>query len=141
MQNWLGGDPKTGIPGSRTWTSPSKYGPYYQKTSQLRVPVNTFVFLDEREDAINWGNFYADMAGYSPRNPTQYMLADMPGTYHGNACGFSFADGHSELRRWRDARTAPPVKYQSLIFDGYTETPSPGNPDVAWLQDHSTRPK
>jgi len=103
-----------------------------------------FVFMDEREDAINWGNFYTDMAGYptstKPGNAGAYMLADLPGAYHNNAGGFSFADGHSEIKRWRDGRTVPPLHHGTLVFDGSTETPSPRNPDVAWLQDHTTRP-
>ena len=32
------------------------------------------------------------------------------------------------------------MKCQSLIFDGTTETPSPRDVDVAWLQERSTRP-
>src|SRR5665811_1732693 len=38
----------------------------YLKSSDLNVPGpdKIFVFLDEREDAINWGNFYTDMSGY-----------------------------------------------------------------------------
>jgi prepilin-type N-terminal cleavage/methylation domain-containing protein/prepilin-type processing-associated H-X9-DG protein len=136
MNLWLGGF---------YGTMPSAWGPYicYKKTSDLAVPgpLKIFVFMDEREDAINWGNFYTVMNGYGPPpNPVSYMLADMPGIYHNRACGFSFADGHSEIKKWLDARTAPPQKRQTLIFDGSTETPSPRNVDVAWLQDHSTRP-
>ncbi len=117
----------------------------YKKYTEINPPDKIFVFLDEREDAINWGNFYTDMAGYpnlsgAGANPGAYMLYDMPGIYHGNACGFSFADNHSELRKWRDPRTFPPMKYESLIFDGSTPTASPNNVDVAWLQDHSSRP-
>ena len=116
----------------------------YNKTSDLNVPgpARIFVFLDEREDAINWGNFYTDMAGYSTGKPSggSYMLADLPAFYHGNSCGFSFADGHSELKRWLDARTMPPLKHESLVFNGSTETASPYNQDVAWLQDKATRP-
>jgi prepilin-type N-terminal cleavage/methylation domain-containing protein/prepilin-type processing-associated H-X9-DG protein len=113
----------------------------YRKYSDLNIPgaAKVFVFLDEREDVVNWGNFWTEMAGNSPPNPALYVFADMPGAYHGNACGFSFADGHSELKRWRDPRTMPPVKHE--VFFNWIETPSPGNPDVAWLQDHSTRPK
>ena len=116
----------------------------YRKHTEMNQPDKIFVFLDEREDAINWGNFYTDMKGYptlsAAGNPAAYMLADMPGIYHGNACGFSFADNHAEIRKWKDPRTFPPMKYQSLIFDGSTETPSPRNVDVAWLQERSTRP-
>ena len=118
----------------------------YKKYSDLNLPgpEKVFVFVDEREDAINWGNFYTDMSGYptlsTAGNSAAYMLADMPGTYHGNGCGFSFADNHTELKKWRDSRTSPPLNKGSLIFDRHNETPSPGNPDVAWLQDRSTRP-
>ena len=141
MNLYLGGfyGTGTGVFDDKTWR-------IYRKTGDLNVPGPTkiFVFLDEREDAINWGNFYTDMKGYptltSAGNAADYMLADMPGIYHGNACGFSFADNHAELRKWKDPRTTPPLKPEQLIFDGTTETASPRNPDVAWLQDRSTRP-
>jgi prepilin-type processing-associated H-X9-DG protein len=81
------------------------------------------------------------MAGYSPADPAQYGFdGDYPGMYHNRACGFSFADGHSELKRWRDDRTMPPLTVGSNpLFDNFSM--SPDNQDVAWLQDHSTRPK
>ncbi len=116
----------------------------YLKSNDLNQPgpAQVFVFLDERSDAINWGNFYTDMSGAptrtSPGNASACMLADMPGTYHGNAGGFSFADGHSEIKKWRDGRTCPPLRSEAILFDGYAETPSPGNQDVIWLQQHAT---
>jgi prepilin-type N-terminal cleavage/methylation domain-containing protein/prepilin-type processing-associated H-X9-DG protein len=115
----------------------------YLKYSQLNRPgpSKIFVFIDEREDAINWGNFYTDMTGYQPTSPAQYMLADLPASYHGNAGGLSFADGHSEIHRWRDARTMPPLKEGGLTFNGSTEISVPRDVDVAWLQDVSSRPK
>ena len=51
--------------------------------------------------------------------------------------GFSFADGHSEIHRWRDGRTMPPLVQNGEIYDMFG---SPGNQDVAWLQDHASRP-
>jgi len=105
-------------------------------------PDKIFVFLDMREDRVNWSNFMTDMTGYvlgtSP-NPGAYAFtSDMPGFYHNNACGFSFADGHSEMHKWLDARTMPPLQDGGNPV-GVTSTPSPRNQDVAWLQDHSTR--
>jgi len=117
----------------------------YSKLSQLSggsAPADKiFVFLDMREDFINWGNFMTEMQGYSPPQPEQYSFtSDLPGCYHNRACGFSFADGHSEVKRWLDARTMTP------LVDGgnplaFLFNPSPYNADVGWLQDHSTRPK
>ncbi len=103
-------------------------------------PTKTWVFLDQREDTINWGNFMTHMDGFDPRNPALYKFTmDMPGAYHNRAAGFSFADGHSEIKKWLDPRTTPPLQPQSLMRD--TDIPSARNVDVAWLQDRTTRPK
>jgi prepilin-type processing-associated H-X9-DG protein len=102
-------------------------------------PAKTFLFLDEREDVINWGNFMTDMAGYSPSNPNSYTFdQDLPGMYHNRACGFSFCDGHAEIHRWLDQRTMPPIQYQTYVIQTW---PVPRDQDVAWLQDRTTRPK
>jgi prepilin-type N-terminal cleavage/methylation domain-containing protein len=140
MNLYLGGFKGTGggVFDAKAWQLYGKYSEFSPPG-----PSQIFVFLDEREDAINWGNFYTDMAGAPTLtgggNPAAYKLADMPGIYHNNACGFSFADNHSEIKKWRDPRTCPPLRPQSLIFDGSTETPSPRNQDVAWLQLRSSR--
>jgi prepilin-type N-terminal cleavage/methylation domain-containing protein/prepilin-type processing-associated H-X9-DG protein len=112
---------------------------YYFKLSEINDPPPTkmFVFLDMREDSIDMGNFAVHMTGY-PDNPAQYSFWDLPGFYHSRGCGFSYADGHSELKRWRDDRTMPALKSDGLYNDQFL---SPGNQDVAWLQDRATRPK
>jgi hypothetical protein len=33
---------------------------------------------------------------------------DLPASYHDRGACFSFADGHSEVHRWRAATTTPP---------------------------------
>jgi prepilin-type N-terminal cleavage/methylation domain-containing protein len=102
-------------------------------------PAKLWVFTDERDDWINWGNFITDMTGYQSVNPAAYQFQDLPGMYHHLAAGFSYADGHCEMHRWTDPRTTPPR------MDGAIAEPinlaSPRNADVSWLQDHSTRPK
>jgi prepilin-type N-terminal cleavage/methylation domain-containing protein len=111
----------------------------YTKQPQLVVPGPTkvFVFLDMREDSIDMGNFGTRMAGW-PDQPSQYGFYDLPGFYHHLSCGFSFADGHSEIHRWRDDRTMPALVQGGMVPDTFE---SPDNQDVAWLQDHATRPK
>lgn len=111
----------------------------YLKQSDLRNPgpAKIFVFLDMREDSIDMGNFATCMAGW-PNQPERYGFFDLPGFYHHRACGFSFADGHAEIKRWRDDRTMPPLVRDGLIVDWFA---SPHNPDVAWLQNHATRKK
>jgi prepilin-type N-terminal cleavage/methylation domain-containing protein len=99
-------------------------------------PTKVFVFLDMRQDSIDMGNFAVDMEGW-PDLPLLYQFWDLPGFYHDHACGFSFADGHSETKRWLDSRTMPPLNPNQEIDDIYR---SENNVDVAWLQDHATRP-
>jgi len=110
----------------------------YHKQPELSDPgpAKVFVFLDMREDSIDMGNFGTRMAGW-PDNPSLYGFYDLPGFYHHLACGFSFADGHSEIHRWRDDRTMPPLVPNGYVNDNFT---SPNDPDVAWIQDHATRP-
>jgi RNA polymerase sigma factor (TIGR02999 family) len=51
--------------------------------------------------------------------------------------GLSFADGHSELRRWKDARTMPPIVKGGNPFPDAVR--QPGNRDIIWLQERATR--
>ena len=100
-------------------------------------PSKTFIFLDEREDCVNWGNFAASMIGYLT-NPNAYNYnEDLPGVYHNRACGFSFADGHSELKKWKG--WMPPMHYEEAYYNN-ASFQIPNDPDIFWLQDHSTRP-
>ncbi len=115
----------------------SAYKIYLKQTElQNPGPANTFVFLDMREDSIDMGNFATRMAGW-PDQPASYGFYDLPGSYHHLAAGFSFADGHSEIHRWRDPRTMPPLVQAGYVNDNFS---SPNNVDVRWLQERSTRP-
>jgi prepilin-type N-terminal cleavage/methylation domain-containing protein len=114
----------------------------YKKLTDMTDPgpAKTWVFLDEREDKINYGNFFTDMTGY-PDNPAAWQFHfDMPGFYHHRACGFSFADGHAEIKRWRDDRTMTPIQPNGS-WSGTPYIPSPRNQDIFWMQERSTRKK
>ena len=95
-------------------------------------PSKAWVFLDEREDSINDGWFAVNMEGTDPQNPNQYVIVDYPAGYHNKAAGFSFADGHSEIHKWRDPRTTPVLKRGQLLPLGVS---SPKNPDVQWFHE------
>jgi hypothetical protein len=128
--------------------------PLYYRLSQLSDtftspgPSKTFVFIDERSDCITGGGFMADMSGYptrtQPAAPAAYQWdEDMPASYHGKACGLSFADGHSEIHGWKVASTTPPLTvgaWRTGLGSGQV-WPAPYSQDVAWMQDVSVRPK
>jgi len=109
-------------------------------------PSKTWVFIEEREDCINWGNYLQDMTGAPTRtspngNPGAYRFyQDMPSSYHGSACALAFADGHSEIHRWRDGRTMPPIAPGTYNGPGTgSQWPAPYSQDIAWLQERSTK--
>lgn len=88
--------------------------------SDFKDTSSIYVFLDEHPDSINDGYFLAQ--------PNINEWVDMPGSYHNGGGSFSFADGHTEIHRWRDASTicppvpggAPcPIKLHSNELDDY----------------------
>ena len=109
----------------------------YKKMSDVTDPgpARTFAFVDEREESINDGEFCVGMFGY-PDTPQDWRLVDFPASYHNRAAGFSFADGHSEIKKWMDPRTCPSA---NAANDLPLNVSSPNNPDAFWLMDRSTR--
>src|SRR5262249_33777012 len=98
----------------------------------------------QREDSINMGNFFTDMTGWPDQPKRLQWRGDMPGSYHGQAGGLSFADGHSETRRWKDPRTMPPIRPGKNWIAGAPDAQvppmvQPDNVDIRWLQELATR--
>jgi len=117
---WSGGDYKT-----------------FKKTSDMTdpAPSKTWVLLDEREDSINDGAFSVSMEGFSPVAPSSWFMVDYPASYHNGAAGLTFADGHSEIKKWLDPRTRPVLRKGQFLP---LNVSSPRNQDVYWLQERST---
>jgi prepilin-type N-terminal cleavage/methylation domain-containing protein len=109
----------------------------YKKFSDFQDPgpTMTWVFMDEREDSINDGEMIVGMTGY-PNSPTAWRIVDYPAGYHNRAGGLSFADGHSEIRKWVDPRTVPVLKKNTEIP---LNVGSANNADVFWLMERTTR--
>jgi prepilin-type N-terminal cleavage/methylation domain-containing protein/prepilin-type processing-associated H-X9-DG protein len=83
----------------------------------------TWVLLDEHPDSINDGGFAVSMAA-------SLTWVDVPATYHNGACGLAFADGHSEVHKWKYLNRIPPITYNGINgFGGNTSK----NPDVQWM--------
>jgi prepilin-type N-terminal cleavage/methylation domain-containing protein/prepilin-type processing-associated H-X9-DG protein len=154
MNFYLGGFGSSNASGSGPWGA---YYPVYLKTTDMLPsdspgPSSTWVFLDERQDCINWGNYQADMAGDaypgSAYSPGAFEFSeDMPGFLHNNSAGFSFADGHAEIHHWLNPKTTPPLQppnYTAGSGDSGPAAPNPlpvpGDLDVRWIQLHSVRP-
>jgi len=138
MLNWVGGrgeDRPMNWAGTTFGTAPGEYR-IYRRSSDFTDPgpARTFVFLDEREDSINDGMFVVDMLVYP--NTTE-SIVDYPASYHGGSGGFSFVDGHSELKKW----TTPQILEAPLkgVARPYPTPLSGINKDVVWMQERATR--
>jgi prepilin-type processing-associated H-X9-DG protein len=123
MNNWVGGDAYCG----------QTQFVEIRKIEDMAnpAPAKTWVLMDEREDSIN-DSWYA--VRMDPGNGG--WLVDYPASYHNNAAGVNFADGHSEIKKWIDPRTTPILKKNELLA---LQVPmNPPNPDQAWIQERST---
>ena len=97
------------------------------KITQIIDPVPTmkWVFIDEHPDSINDGYFLVR----SDVNRAA-RWTDLPASYHNQAGGLAFADGHAEVHKWRDQNTLKPIERTDLNHD----IQAPGSVDVDWIQ-------
>jgi prepilin-type N-terminal cleavage/methylation domain-containing protein len=114
---WLDGNHTYG---QKKWLTYGKMGDFTQPG-----PSKTFLFVDEDEYSINDGGF----ACVGPGAPLK--MIDWPATYHNMACGFAFADGHSEVHKWNDPRTK--VKNGNV-----GQATQAGSKDIGWMAEHAS---
>lgn len=104
----------------------------FTKMSELNKPgpSMTWLFVDEHPDSINDAMFYV--------NPNwtnaQAQWTDVPSYLHNGACGFSFVDGHSEIKRWTDSRIR-----RSVAFQDYNQVSVPNSADFNWAAERTPR--
>jgi prepilin-type N-terminal cleavage/methylation domain-containing protein/prepilin-type processing-associated H-X9-DG protein len=126
----------------RTWADGHSPAPplglwrIYGKTSDMvgPQPAGLWVTIDENPDSVNDAAFAVKM-DYQGRSA---LWQDGPATYHGGGCGFSFADGHAEIRKWKDGRTVsrPMLATYSTRFPyGVLQA---NNIDIAWVEDRTS---
>jgi prepilin-type N-terminal cleavage/methylation domain-containing protein/prepilin-type processing-associated H-X9-DG protein len=100
------------------------------KSSDLTFPgpAGTWVYMDEHPDSIN------DAGAFAPETPTN--IPDAPSTSHNGAAGFSFADGHSEIHKWKGPTMNKPRSANGLLGVNYNAQNNfacpVGDPDLYW---------
>lgn len=92
-------------------------------------PARSLVFSEVRPESLCWPFFGVSMATGAGE-----QLFAFPAVHHGGGAQLGFADGHVELRKWRDVRTLRPG---NVLFHAH-DTPSPNNADLAWLRSVAT---
>jgi len=100
----------------------------YNKITDINnpPPAKLWVFVDEHPDSINDGWTITDVT-----NPNNWV--DLPASYHNGACGFGFADGHAEIKKWLESSTK--VRVTQNQFNGFS---APGSRDIPWIIERSS---
>ena len=108
----------------------------YGKTSSMTIPGPSllWVFVDEHPNSINDAGFAVQMqyTGIFSR------IIDFPASYHNGAAGFSFADGHAEIHKWRGKTIQPAVILGGGNIGNGVNNAGDSAPDVSWLQEHTS---
>jgi len=90
-------------------------------------PSMSWLITDEHPDWLDDSILYVNPAETNGLGE----FTEVPGSFHNQACGVGFADGHAEIHKWMDARIILPIAYEyhpeSIDILG---TPSP---DLGWL--------
>ena len=97
------------------------------------APIPAWVLVDEHPDSIN------DACAFTEMTTTTAWWVDLPASYHHGACGYSFADGHSEIMRWLGRLVKQPVRL--VDYDGMGGNAPADVTDFRWHQIRSSAPK
>lgn len=93
-----------------------------KKRLDIKEPAYRIVFLDDG------GTIQSALGGWTVY-VTEERWWDPPPVRHGDGTNFSFADGHSDYKKWKDPRTlefgkrVPPVAFSEV---------QAGNEDIHW---------
>jgi prepilin-type N-terminal cleavage/methylation domain-containing protein len=123
-----------GKPAIRTYSMNCWVGAYnawvggyqvYKKLSNMSNPgpSSTWVFIEESPSSIDDGYF-----AITPTLP--HLWYNSPAVLHGNSSVLSFADGHSESKKWTDNKM--------IHGTGDNVTGDPNSGDLEWLIQRST---
>jgi len=131
MSQAMGGPGGWLPPGSGYQENQQRYK-IFKKSSDIAAAGSSqmYVMLDEHPDSINAGGYANQMV----ESAGAARIIDYPASYHNRAAGISFADGHTEIKKWLDPRTVQPVKF----YDMPLNVASPNNVDVIWLAERTT---
>ena len=105
--------------------------PAFLKASDIKIPSPTkaFVFIDEHPWSMDGNAFFAVLP------PGTWRWGSFPDARHQNGANLSFADGHVEHWRWKEASTLQISKRNGVVFGAGWVDVKPGDRDLSRLQE------
>jgi prepilin-type N-terminal cleavage/methylation domain-containing protein/prepilin-type processing-associated H-X9-DG protein len=130
MNGFVGGDAEWTVYGL------TDYRIFIKETDFTRPgPAMTWVFGDEHPDSINDCLFGLHMPP-ATLWPQAASWDDIPASYHNGAAGFSFADGHAEIKKWKDRNSVWPVERINPCRGSGTTS----SRDASWMAARTSAP-
>ena len=108
-----------------------------KKTSDFHTPgpSDCWEILDEHPDSDDDATFYVNPADASG---TGTSITELPGSMHAGSGALVFADGHSEIHKWRGPTTRQPVTYPGTYLQNVNVSSDPlSQQDLTWLAQHT----
>ncbi|MHC4568027.1 MAG: type II secretion system protein [Planctomycetota bacterium] len=101
---------------------PSMNAKMIKKRLEIPNPAYRMVFVDDG------GTITSALGGWTVE-VTRERWWDPPPVRHGDGTTFSFADGHSDYRKWKDPRT---IEFGKRVPPTAFSPEQPGNEDIQW---------
>ncbi len=96
-------------------------------------PSSIYILVDEHENSINDSHFFPfDNLRTFNNNP----WLDAPSGRHGNAAGFTFADGHAEIKTWRSKLDGFRRRGGEVVANDISWLPKSQLSDFQWFTNH-----
>ncbi|HEY5913085.1 MAG TPA: type II secretion system protein [Verrucomicrobiae bacterium] len=121
-----------------SWLPPTQFQ-VFGKLSAIKLPAKTWVLVDEHPDSINDAACAVKMAWPALAGTMgDIRIIDYPASYHNGACGLSYADGHSEIHKWKGS--AIKLKVTGVLVPLNVPAGDSKN-DILWWSDVTTVPR
>jgi hypothetical protein len=123
------------------WFAPGNGGnwpAFYEvkKSTDMHTPgpSDCWVMMDENANSDDDATFYVNPADANGSGTT---FTELPGSFHANAAGIVFGDGHSEVHVWKGSITTPPFNPAATSYSAYQSVSVSGDlqsqNDLTWL--------
>lgn len=140
---------KTGLPRVRSismnqmfrdWSDGHSTSPpwrIFPKTSTMvsPQPANLWVIIDENPDGVNDAAYAVKMDRVNATGTWQDLPSVSP---HCGACGYTFADGHSEIKKWKDPRTTSRFMITTYVNGANFGQLQSNNQDINWQAERTS---
>ncbi len=122
---------------NRASTGP--YATFHKTSSFVKTGANQiFMMADEDPGSINDAGLAAEAWPFVTGSRQPGVFIDFPAAFHNLAAGFSFCDGHAEIRKWKG--TAILLNGKGASGQVPARTPQDMT-DFTWLGSHASVPK